>query len=340
MLCLDDKKRMDYMQSRENVTLFLNMRAFAANTVSDSITSVDARHTSTGSMIRFSAPVFIDCTGDGWIGFWAGAEYMYGREDSLKYGENFAAYKDLWSPGTADNRVMGSSVLWRTVDTGKPVTFPDVPWAMDVAGDYSATMGTWKWEYSEDSLHQIEDGEAIRDHMLKAIYGSFSNAKKDSENANLVLEWTSYLLGKRESRRLVGDYIYTFMDEKKMTEFPDLVAMETRDIDVHYQQKLKDPSKPDFLSEALYYKVDRYYIPFRSLYSKEYKEPANGREMLQYITCWPGRSKGNEYYRDRWGSLWVMRLRCAGNTVQVPEVYVKVTSVNCRSLSALRASLR
>jgi hypothetical protein len=267
----DDKKRMDYMQSHENVTLFLNMRAFAANTVTDSITSVDARHTSTGSMIRFSAPVFIDCTGDGWIGFWAGAEYMYGREDSLKYGENLDAYKDLWSPGNADNRVMGSSVLWRTVDTGKPVSFPDVPWAMDVAGDYSATMGTWKWEYSEDSLHQIEDGETIRDHMLKAIYGSFSNAKKNPENANLALEWTSYLLGKRESRRLVGDYIYTFMDEKKMTEFPDLVAMETRDIDVHYQQKLKDPSKPDFLSEALYYKVDHYYIPFRSLYSKNIK---------------------------------------------------------------------
>jgi hypothetical protein len=142
---------------------------------------------------------------------------------------------------------------------------------MDVAGDYSATMGTWKWEYSEDSLHQIEDGEAIRDHMLKAIYGSFSNAKKNPENANLALEWTSYLLGKRESRRLVGDYIYTFRDEKNMTEFPDLVAMETRNIDVHYQQKLKDPSQPDFLSEALYYKVDHYYIPFRSLYSKNIK---------------------------------------------------------------------
>ena len=56
-----------------------------------------------------------------------------------------------------------------------------------------------------------------------------------------------------------------------MREFPDAVAMEERDIDVHYQQNLKDPSQPDFLSEALFYEVDHYYIPYRSLYSKNIK---------------------------------------------------------------------
>jgi hypothetical protein len=196
---------------------------------------------------------------------------MYGREDSSKYKENWDLHKELWSPAKADNKVMGSSVLWRTFDKGSPVSFPEVPWAMDVAGQYSATMGTWKWEYSDNNLNQIEDGEAIRDHMLKAIYSSFYNAKQRPENANLALEWTSYLLGKRESRRLVGDYIYTFQDEKNMVEFTDAVAMEKRDIDVHYQQKLKDSTQPDFLSEALYYKVDHYYIPYRSLYSKNIK---------------------------------------------------------------------
>ncbi|MGE5418773.1 MAG: FAD-dependent oxidoreductase, partial [Chloroflexota bacterium] len=264
----DDKKRMDYMNSFENISVFLNKRAYAANAESDTIKSVDARHTSTGESIRFVAPLFIDCTGDGWIGYWAGAEYMYGREDSSEYKENWSQNGELWSPAAEDNRVMGSSVLWRTADKGSPVKFPEVPWAMDVAGDYSATMGTWKWEYSDNDKNQITNGEEIRDHMLKAIYGSFYNAKQDPLNVNLSLEWTSFLLGKRESRRLVGDYIYTFQDEKNMTEFPDAVAMEERDVDVHYQQKLKDPSQPDFLSEALYYKVDHYYIPFRSLYSK------------------------------------------------------------------------
>ncbi len=268
---IDDKKRHEYMDSYDNISVYLNWRAFTTNSASDSITSVDARHTSTGETMRFSAPLFVDCTGDGWIGYWAGAGYMYGREDSAKYGENWDLHKELWSPSQPDNRVMGSSVLWRTVDNGSPVTFPDVPWANEVAGDYSATTGTWNWEYSKNDLNQIEDAEYIRDHMLKAIYGSFSNAKKKPENANLSLEWTSYLVGKRESRRLIGDYIYTFNDERYMVEFPDAVVMEERDIDVHYQQILKDPSQPDFLSEALFYEVDHYYIPYRTLYSKDIK---------------------------------------------------------------------
>jgi len=267
----DDKKRHDNMNKYEKISIFLNWRAFTANTISDSITSVDARHTSTGKIMRFEAPLFIDCTGDGWIGYWAGAEYMYGREDSSKFSENWAEYGELWSPAKADNKVMGSSVLWRTMDTGKAVDFPEVPWALDVAGDHAAAAGTWKWEFSRNDLDQINDAEFIRDHMLKAIFGSFRNVKNKPENSNLALEWVSSLVGKRESRRLVGDYIYTFNDERNMTEFPDAVAMERRNIDVHYQQNEADPAKPDFLSEALFYNVDHYYIPYRSLYSKNIK---------------------------------------------------------------------
>ena len=268
---LDDIKRHGNMEKYQNISLYLNTRAYAVNCSDSIITSVDARHTSTGETFRFTSPLFIDCTGDGWIGYWAGAEYMYGREDSSRFNENWDLHKELWSPAKSDSLVMGSSVLWRSIDKGEPVSFPEVPWAMDIAGDYSATGGTWKWEYSDKDINQINDGEAIRDHMLKAIYGSFYNAKQKPENANLELEWTSYLLGKRESRRLVGDYIYTFQDEKNMVEFDDAIAMEERDVDVHYQQILQDPAQPDFLSEAMFYKVDHYYIPYRCLYSKNVK---------------------------------------------------------------------
>jgi hypothetical protein len=142
---------------------------------------------------------------------------------------------------------------------------------MDVAKSHSAINGEWYWEYSTDSLNQIDDAEQIRDHMLKAIYGSFWNAKQKPENSNIKLEWVSYLVGKRESRRLKGDYIYTFNDAKNMTRFKDAVVKEVREIDVHYQQNLADTTKSDFLSEALFYKVKNYYIPYRSLYSKNIK---------------------------------------------------------------------
>jgi hypothetical protein len=69
----------------------------------------------------------------------------------------------------------------------------------------------------------------------------------------------------------VGDYVYTFQDEKNMVEFSDAVVREERDVDVHYQQNIIDPSQPDFLSEAMFFKVDHYYIPYRCLYSKNIK---------------------------------------------------------------------
>jgi hypothetical protein len=34
---------------------------------------------------------------------------------------------------------------------------------------------------------------------------------------------------------------------------------------------IADSTQPDFLSEALYYQVDHYYIPYRSLYSRNIK---------------------------------------------------------------------
>jgi hypothetical protein len=267
----DEIKRQRNISAYNNISLFYNWRAFATNTENDSITSVDARHTSNGKKMRFTAPLFVDCTGDGWIGYWAGAEYLYGREPADKYDESWEKHGELWSPQQADNRVMGSSVLWRTKDTGQPVDFPKVPWAIDVAEGHAAIHGEWYWEFSKDNLHQINDAEKIRDHMLRAIYGSFYNAKQNPENANLTLEWVSYLVGKRESRRLVGDYIYTFPDVRDMKEFLDSVVKEKRAVDVHYQRFLVEPEMPDFLSEALFYRIDHYYIPYRCLYSKNIK---------------------------------------------------------------------
>ena len=97
--------------------------------------------------------------------------------------------------------------------------------------------------------------------MLRAIFGSFSNAKHKEGNEKYRLEWVSYLLGKRESRRLVGDHIFTFKDVVDKMEFSDSVVVDKRAIDVHYQRNLQDEKLPDFLSEALFYKTGWYIFP-------------------------------------------------------------------------------
>jgi hypothetical protein len=265
----DDKRRDQIMASYKNIEIFYNFRAFNANTENQKITSVDASNNSNGELIRFEAPLFVDCTGDGWIGFWAGAEYMYGREPASKYNEGWDKFGPLWSPEIGDSLTMGSSLLWTTKNSGKPSGFPAVPWAMDVAKDFSASSGEWDWEFTKVDINQIDDGELIRDHLLKAIYGSFYNYKQLHPNDSLELYWVPYISGKRESRRLVGDYIFTFNDVKNATEFEDAVAFEARHVDVHHQQNLVDSSKPDFQSDVMFYVRRREsQIPYRSLYSK------------------------------------------------------------------------
>lgn len=242
--------------------------AIGLEKVGQRIVSVEARDAVSGVITRFRAPVFIDATGDGWLGFWAGAECRYGREAHSEFGEAWDKYGELWSPAVPDNRVMGTSLLWNSENAGKPTEFPDVPWAMPVAKTHAAINGEWYWEYSANHLNQIDDAERIRDHMLRAIYGSFANAKKDSKNADVALKFVAFVGGKRESRRLMGDYIYTMKDMTQRRQFPDAVVEEKREIDGHYQ--LAETGSPlDFLSKAMFLPTGGlYYIPFRSLYSK------------------------------------------------------------------------
>ena len=265
-----DIKRMGNMASLRNVDYFLSHTMVSVEMKNGRIHAVNAIETANGTLKRFTADQFIDSTGDGWVGYMAGADFRYGRESKHEFNEGWDEHGELWSPEKPDNRVMGSSVMWYTRKTDSRVDFPAVPWAKPVANNHVATEGEWQWEYSHNDLHQIHDAETIRDHMFRAIYGSYSNAIKHRQNANIELDWISFLVGKRESRRIIGDHIFTGIDARDSIEFPDTVVTEKRKIDVHYQEKLL--GRPvDFLSEAIFQKIKNtyYYIPYRSLYSKD-----------------------------------------------------------------------
>lgn len=265
---IEAQEKREATMTGSGVDLFAHHMAIGLEKVGNRIASVEAREVTTGIIRRFRAPVFIDATGDGWLGYWAGADYRYGRETNSEFAETWDEHGDLWSPKIPDNRVMGASVLWNSQSTKESTCFPDVPWAMPVAKKHTAINGEWYWEYSANDLNQVDDAEQIRDHLLRAIYGSFANAKKDPKNANVALRWVAHIAGKRESRRLMGDHVYTMRDMTERRKFDDAVVEEVRDVDSHYQLVLTG-SPSTFLSKAMFHKTGgTYYIPFRSLYCK------------------------------------------------------------------------
>lgn len=254
-----DAQRHRVVQGETNIHLFLEWRAFGVVTNAGAngirILSVDARHNRTGEERRFGAPVFIDSTGDAWIGFWAGAQYRMGREAQGEFGESLA-------PVAPDAMTLGTTLSWYSRNAAAPVPFPNVPWATNVSLDYSALRGDWYWEYGL-LRNTIADAEEIRDHLLKAIYGTFWNLKQNPTNANRELGWVAYIGGKRESRRLVGDYVLTELDVRGHPDFPDAVVTESREIDLHFPKA----GPYDFITYAQFTSIAPYWIPFRCLYS-------------------------------------------------------------------------
>ena len=262
------QRKREATMAASGVDLFAGHMAIGLEKDGDRVAGVEAREVTTGTIRRFRAPIFTDATGDAWLGYWAGADYRYGREAHTEFDEAWPRHGDLWSPKTPDNRVLGTSVLWNSEQTDEPSDFPDVPWATPVAAGHAATRGEWYWEYSSQDVHQIKDAERIRDHMLRAIYGSFANAKKNPKNAKAALKWVAYVAGKRESRRLMGDYVYTQADMLERRQFLDAVVIEKRFIDLHFQ-KARKGAKQDFLSWYIFrHTGGEYYIPFRCLYSR------------------------------------------------------------------------
>lgn len=255
------------VRGEKNITVFENTRANAVNKSGNKITSVDCFHTHTHKPLRFEAPLFVDATGDGWIGYWAGCEVRMGREARSEFNESLA-------PEVPDSMTMGNSILWNSVEIENEqnvnpekklqVGWKEVPWALEVAKDYKETRGEWFWEYGL-LMNTIYDAEEIRDHILRAVYGNWYNVKQDPKNANLRLKWMAYVAGRRESRRIMGDYILKESDVINHPDFEDGFVEEVRAIDIHYPKG----GKYDFLSEAQFTKIQQYKIPYRCFYSKD-----------------------------------------------------------------------
>jgi hypothetical protein len=69
------------VEMEPNLDLFLNTHAVGVQMASPTrIAGVKALDVITGKRYLFTGRIFIDCTGDGAIGVWAGAEYRHGRE--------------------------------------------------------------------------------------------------------------------------------------------------------------------------------------------------------------------------------------------------------------------
>lgn len=295
------------LEAEPNVSVFLERRVYALACEGGRITSIDVREARTGVETRFTAPIFVDCSGTAVLGMLAGAEILTGQEARHEFDEAYA-------PVTRNEAHHGHTLFFRTRMADHPVDFPEVPWAVEVAKDYANLSGqltmpgfengpgpiagrnpdspvfefgagdaqpgenpvmarfpaTHFWEYGQH-LDLYTQGEHIRDHLLRALYGTFSNVKRldPDQFAGLELEWIAFVAAQGEFNRYRGDHVLTENDIRTHRVFPDAVVQNDGAFCIHIPYEPGEGEYDFRLKDWIWDMRDEkpYGIPFRCLYS-------------------------------------------------------------------------
>ncbi len=266
----EDGRKMAVVKAEKNIDLFLGEHVNGVETNgAGRILAVRSVNTRTGAAMRYEAALFADCTGDGTVGFLAGADFRMGREAKSETGEPSA-------PDRPDMVTMGASVQWFAEEAGGGDGFPFRPWMLKTINEENCTprlRGDWWWEAGL-GRDQIAEGERIRDYGLLVAFSNWAFVKnfcsRKREFAGKSLKWMAYNAGRRESRRLLGDFILDQNHLRNRDLQPDGTCATTWTIDLHLP---KTPEESKFAGEPYHSnsfneKIWPYPVPYRCLYSR------------------------------------------------------------------------
>lgn len=265
-----------------NLDLYLNTSMVGVSASEGRISSIDCYQMSTETRMCISGSVFIDATGDGTLGYEAGAEYRVGHEAASEFNEPDA-------PKVPDKYTMGASLYFTACDVGHKVDFVKPDWAYtftekdfenrphgnivirdsngNITNRIDCESGYWWVELGGDWPDQIAQAEDVRWELYKITYGIWDHLKNTPGHGadNYELTWVGNIGGRRETRRLVGPYLLTENDVLSNRVFPDGVAFGGFWVDDHpaggWNAKSEKPSDSIHFNGI-------YGIPYSCYYSR------------------------------------------------------------------------
>ncbi|MCF0070533.1 FAD-dependent oxidoreductase [Dyadobacter sp. CY261] len=265
-----DTVLLEKVTQEKNITLLLNTAVFDLDKAQhgEKIEAVHAFCSQNSTKYILTAPLFCDSSGDGIVGFLAGAAFRMGAESAEEFGEKFA-------PDQAYGELLGHSMYFYSKDIGRPVKYVPPAFAMQNITDIPRYKTfnpkdfgcrLWWLEYG-GRLDTVHDTEQIKWELWKVIYGAWNYIKNSGEfpeSENLTLEWVGTIPGKRESRRFEGDYLLKQQDVVEQKTFHDTVAFGGWSLDLH-------PADGVYSDQAgcnQWHSKGVYSIPYRCYYSK------------------------------------------------------------------------
>ena len=253
------------------LSLFRNERVMRVEKDGPRIAAVISRNTMTGRWTRWRGRIFVDSTGDGWIGHFAGARTMYGREAGSEYGEEWIA------PKVADRLTMSGTLTTRLSRfTGQDEPYETPVWARVMPEGFDRKipgLGRPWWLEAPGRIDDLEDPEAARDHLIRICFAYWGFLRNEWQGgpAHNVSRYAfvppSIFNGRREGMRIMGDYVLTANDCRGARMFPDRVTYGGWSLDTHDPLGMDNPHGDGWWHPHM--GVPIYSVPFRSLYSAD-----------------------------------------------------------------------
>ena len=270
-------------EEEENLTVFTGELCIDAESENGHIISATTVNITTLKRTKFFADFFCDCSGDAWLGYYAGAAYRMGREAKWEYDEKFA-------PEVPDTLTMSGCLcdeqgdmvhmrIFRARPTDKEVEFTAPEWAIKLPeGEklhrkVAGLSGAMWWLENSNDHDDLWDDEFARDEMVRLGLGYFHWLKNSAPlNDELASKVKYYELcgialhnSKRENRRLIGDYVFNQNDCVKDKVYPDTISYCGWCIDVHHPRGIYSGAEGAFYSNE---SIPCCPLPYRILYSK------------------------------------------------------------------------
>ena len=255
--------------NEKNITLLLNTSVYdVKKSDPTTISQVIGFCSQNSTTYELNADLFCDASGDGIVGFQAGAAFRMGAETVEEFGEKFA-------PDISYGELLGHTIYFYSKNVGAPVKYVAPEFALKditkiprykVLNDKDFGCRLWWLEYGgrRDTIHESED---IKWELWKVVYGVWDYIKNSGEfpdSENLTLEWVGTIPGKRESRRFEGLYMIKQQDLVNQVQFDDAVSFGGWAVDLHPSDGVYD-SKPGCTQ---YHSKGIYQIPLSTMISK------------------------------------------------------------------------
>ncbi len=267
-----DEVLMEGVLSEKNITLLLNTHITDLNMEKDNlINSVFGFQMASEQKYEICGKVFIDCTGDATLGALAQVPFRVGKEARNEYDESFA-------PSNGEKTTLGDTIFFYSKKTEKKVKFVlpayayNLEYIENILGKGGRVVNEsfngcdyWWFEYG-GLLDTIKDSQKIALELKRLVFGVWNYIKNSGKfNAEYItLEWVGNIPGKRESRRMITDYILTQNDIMNGSLFSDGAFYGGWYLDFHPSEGIY--TEQDNCSQI---PVSLYDIPLRCLYNSK-----------------------------------------------------------------------